>query len=136
MAERMARHGPPPPQGPLAGEPTGILLREPTCSPWLKRAQRVRDHLRRPLGGSRNLLMETAGNTVSETVPVRRLWAGRTASALNWPCAPADVSLLSQAANHPAGGPLHYLGTGLPVQPASPLPPTTRLPPVVEDVGR
>ena len=32
-------------------------------------AQRVRDHLRRPLAGSRNLLMETPGNTVSETVP-------------------------------------------------------------------
>ena len=33
-------------------------------------AQRVRDHLRRPLAGSRNLLIETAGNTVSETVPI------------------------------------------------------------------
>jgi len=31
--------------------------------------QRVRDHLRRPLAGSRNLLMEAAGNTVNETVP-------------------------------------------------------------------
>ena len=31
---------------------------------------RVRDHLRRPLAGSRNLLMKTAGNTVSETVPM------------------------------------------------------------------
>lgn len=30
---------------------------------------RVRDHLRRPVPGSRNLLMNTAGNTVSETVP-------------------------------------------------------------------
>ncbi len=32
-------------------------------------AQRVRDPLRRPLAGSRDLLMRTAGNTVSETVP-------------------------------------------------------------------
>ena len=32
-------------------------------------AQRVRDHLRRPLAGSRNLPMETAGNTVHETAP-------------------------------------------------------------------
>jgi hypothetical protein len=32
-------------------------------------AERVRDHLRRPLAGNRNLLMRTAGNTVSETVP-------------------------------------------------------------------
>ena len=31
--------------------------------------QRVRDHLRRPLAGSRDLLMKTAGNTVSEIVP-------------------------------------------------------------------
>jgi hypothetical protein len=32
-------------------------------------AQRIRDHLRRPLPGSRDLLMETAGNTVSATDP-------------------------------------------------------------------
>ncbi len=32
-------------------------------------AQRVRYHLRRPLAGSRNLLMKTAGNTVTETAP-------------------------------------------------------------------
>jgi putative transposase len=33
------------------------------------RTERVRDHLRRPIPGRRNLLMETAGNTVRETVP-------------------------------------------------------------------
>ena len=32
-------------------------------------AQRLRDHLRRPLAGRRNVLVKTAGNTVSETVP-------------------------------------------------------------------
>ncbi len=32
-------------------------------------AQRVRDHLRRPIPGRRNLLMNTAGNTVSEIDP-------------------------------------------------------------------
>src|SRR5215211_5131384 len=32
-------------------------------------AQRVRHHLRRPLAGSRNLLMKTAGNTVAVTDP-------------------------------------------------------------------
>ena len=32
-------------------------------------AERVRDHLRRPIPGSRDLLMETAGNTVSEIDP-------------------------------------------------------------------
>jgi hypothetical protein len=35
-------------------------------------AQRVRDHLRRPVPGSRNLLMETAGNTVSAIDPAFR----------------------------------------------------------------
>ena len=39
-------------------------------------AQRVRDHLRRPLAGSRDLLMKTAGNTVSEIVPHRRTAPG------------------------------------------------------------
>jgi len=34
--------------------------------------QRVRHHLRRPLAGSRNLLMKTAGNTVGETVLLGR----------------------------------------------------------------
>jgi hypothetical protein len=33
------------------------------------RAERVRNHLRRPIPGRRNLLAETAGNTVSETHP-------------------------------------------------------------------
>jgi hypothetical protein len=32
-------------------------------------AQRVRDHLRRPIPGRRRLLMETAGNTVSAIDP-------------------------------------------------------------------
>ena len=31
--------------------------------------ERVRDHLRRPIPGRRNLLMNTAGNTVSEIDP-------------------------------------------------------------------
>jgi hypothetical protein len=33
--------------------------------------QRMRHHLRRPLAGSRDLRMKTAGNTVSETDPNR-----------------------------------------------------------------
>jgi hypothetical protein len=32
-------------------------------------AERVRYHRRRPLAGSRDLLMETAGNTLPVTVP-------------------------------------------------------------------
>lgn len=32
-------------------------------------AQRNRDHLRQPISGRRNLLMNTAGNTVSEIDP-------------------------------------------------------------------
>lgn len=35
-------------------------------------AERVRHHLRRPLAGSRNLLMTTAGNTVPVTDPRRK----------------------------------------------------------------
>ena len=34
-------------------------------------SQRIRHHLRRPLAGSRDVLMKTAGNTVSETDPLR-----------------------------------------------------------------
>ena len=34
--------------------------------------ERVRHHLRRPLAGSRNLLMKTAGNTVAVTDPSRK----------------------------------------------------------------
>jgi hypothetical protein len=33
-------------------------------------AERVRNHLRRPIPGSRNLLMNTAGNTVNEIAPI------------------------------------------------------------------
>jgi hypothetical protein len=40
-------------------------------------AQRLRDHLRRPLASSRNLLMTTAGNTLSETLPMPRADATR-----------------------------------------------------------
>ena len=46
--------------------------------------QRVRDHLRRPLAGSRDLLMKTAGNTVNEIVPVMDVVHGR--------CAGLDIS--------------------------------------------
>ena len=37
-------------------------------------AQRIRHHLRRPLPGRRNLLTQTAGNTVSEIDPDMREW--------------------------------------------------------------
>ena len=42
--------------------------------------ERVRHHLRRPLAGSRNLLMKTAGNTVPVTDPptATNLMAGYT----------------------------------------------------------
>ena len=36
----------------------------------------VRDHLRRPIPGSRNLLMKTAGNTVNEIAPRVLSWPG------------------------------------------------------------
>jgi hypothetical protein len=32
--------------------------------------QRLRDHFRRPLAGSRDLPMKTTGNTVNEIVPL------------------------------------------------------------------
>src|SRR6202012_1031690 len=43
------------------------------------RSQRVRDHLRRPIPGRRGLLMETAGNTVSEIDPWRTIRTCRIA---------------------------------------------------------
>jgi hypothetical protein len=36
--------------------------------------QRVRDHLRRPQAGSRNLFTEIAGNTVAVTDPGGAVW--------------------------------------------------------------
>ena len=41
------------------------------------RTERVRDHLRRPLAVSRNLLMETAGNTVHGIDPLFSQVGGR-----------------------------------------------------------
>lgn len=43
--------------------------------------ERVRDHLRRPLPGGRDLLMETAGNTVNAIDPLIAGCGGRV-----WPC--------------------------------------------------
>lgn len=40
-------------------------------------AQRVPDHLRRPISGSRNILMNTAGNTVNAIAPIRTVVQGR-----------------------------------------------------------
>jgi hypothetical protein len=40
------------------------------------RAECVCDYLRRPISGSRDLLMETAENTVSEIVPYARIEYG------------------------------------------------------------
>jgi hypothetical protein len=47
-------------------------------------AQRVRHHLRRPLAGTRDLLRSTAGNTVSEAVPILRGAAIADAKKVVW----------------------------------------------------
>jgi hypothetical protein len=46
-------------------------------------SQRVRSHLRRPLTGSRNLLMQTAGNTVTETHPAAQTTSCQRVSGMS-----------------------------------------------------
>ena len=75
--------------------------------------QRVRHHLRRPLAGSRNLLVKTAENTHNETVPVAgkrcREFVG-SVCIVRQRVAPS--SLMSSATKPPACGSTRML-TGL-----------------------